>query len=55
MTWQEALQLTNLILIPLTMYLVRLEKRLVKLEVKLAFALKVLAKKSGIDFSEIEE
>lgn len=52
MTWAEALQLTNLFLIPGILYLVRLERRLVKLEYRLSAVIAVLAKRAGIDLRE---
>lgn len=54
MTWEQALQLTNLFLIPAMLYLVRLEGRLVKLEVKLATVLAIIAERAGIDLSNME-
>lgn len=53
MSWMEWLQLSNLILIPATIMVVKLEKRLSTLETKLSAAVAVLAKHSGIDLGSI--
>lgn len=52
MTWQEALQLTNLFLLPGIFYLVKLEGRLIKLEMRLSSVIAVLARRAGIDLRE---
>ena len=55
MTWQDALQLSNLILIPAIIMVARLEKRLTTLEVKLSAAISILAEHSGIDLGGIRD
>lgn len=55
MTWQDLLQLSNLILVPAIVMVARLEKRLTRLEVKLSAAVAILALKSGIDLGEISD